>query len=61
MADYNYPMRTGVLVCCFALALTTTAQQQPNVAAQREAMKKLAFLVGTWSGDATVIRGPASR
>src|ERR1700682_4753637 len=32
--------------------------QQPNVSAQREAMKKLAFLVGKWSGDASVIRGP---
>ena len=58
MHDYNDPMRTSLLVCCLALAFTSHAQQQPNIAAQREAMKKLAFLVGTWSGDATVIRGP---
>ncbi len=31
--------------------------QQPNVAAQRAAMQKLAFLVGTWSGPETVITG----
>ena len=30
----------------------------PNVVAQRTAMRKLEFLVGEWSGDATVLRGP---
>ena len=30
----------------------------PNVGAQRTAMKKLEFLVGDWSGEATVLRGP---
>jgi hypothetical protein len=30
----------------------------PNVEAQREAMKKLGFLVGTWSGEARIFRGP---
>src|SRR4051812_12794500 len=34
------------------------AQQQPDVAAQKQAMKKLDFLVGKWSGDASVWRGP---
>jgi len=34
------------------------AQQQQSVAAQREAMKKLDFLVGKWSGDASLVRGP---
>ena len=49
-------MRTGLL-CWFALAFTVFAQQQrPNVKAQGEAMKKLAFLVGTWTGDATTAR-----
>jgi hypothetical protein len=33
-------------------------QQAPNLPAQREAMKKLAFLVGKWSGGATTSRGP---
>jgi hypothetical protein len=30
----------------------------PDVEAQRTAMKKLAFLVGEWSGEASVLRGP---
>jgi hypothetical protein len=32
--------------------------QQANVAVQREAMKKLDFLAGKWSGPASVSRGP---
>ena len=30
----------------------------PDVNAQREAMKKLAFLAGRWSGPASIFRGP---
>ena len=30
----------------------------PDVEAQRAAMKKLGFLVGEWSGEASVLRGP---
>jgi hypothetical protein len=30
----------------------------PDVEAQRIAMKRLGFLVGDWSGEATVLRGP---
>jgi hypothetical protein len=30
----------------------------PDVNAQRIAMKKLGFLVGDWSGEASVLRGP---
>jgi hypothetical protein len=49
-------MRTRLL-CWFALASTVFAQpQRPDVKAQGEAMKKLAFLVGTWTGDATTVR-----
>jgi hypothetical protein len=47
----------------FALLLGCSAvcagQQQPSVAAQRAAMKKLEFLAGKWSGDASVVRGPS--
>ena len=31
----------------------------PDLEAQREAMKKLGFLVGKWAGEARVLRGPA--
>jgi hypothetical protein len=49
-------MRTGLL-CWFAIVGTAFAQPQgPNIKAQGEAMKKLAFLVGTWAGDATTVR-----
>lgn len=48
-------MRIMLLACLIAFP---TIAQQPDVAAQREAMKKLQFLVGKWSGPATVIRGP---
>jgi len=30
----------------------------PDLEAQRTAMKKLGFLVGEWSGEASVLRGP---
>ena len=43
---------------CLTLALLLPsigpAQQGPDQTAQREAMKKLSFLVGNWSGDGTV-------
>ena len=49
-------MRTRLL-CWFAIACTVFAQpQRPNVKAQGEAMKKLVFLVGTWTGDAATVR-----
>ncbi|HMG85206.1 MAG TPA: hypothetical protein VK574_05660 [Terracidiphilus sp.] len=40
--------------------LTFAAQQppMPNADAQREAMKKLAFLAGKWSGPVSISRGP---
>ena len=30
----------------------------PDLAAQREAMKKLDFLIGKWTGEARLLRGP---
>jgi hypothetical protein len=30
----------------------------PNLPAQREAMKKLDFLIGKWAGEARILRGP---
>jgi len=35
------------------LASAASAQQMPDVAVQKEAMKKLSFLAGTWTGPAT--------
>ena len=46
------------LALLLALGSAVCFGQQPNVAAQREAMKKLDFLVGKWEGDGSVWRGP---
>ena len=32
--------------------------QTPNIEAQRTALKKLSFLIGEWSGEASAARGP---
>jgi hypothetical protein len=50
-------MRSTFLALLLGAAFVCSAQQ-PNVTAQREAMKKLDFLAGKWSGDASVSRGP---
>jgi hypothetical protein len=43
------------------LATPVLAQQSPSpVRAQHEAMTKLSFLVGNWSGTATVMEGPGT-
>jgi hypothetical protein len=44
------------LLASFSLALS--AQQPSSVGMQREAMQKLSFLAGHWSGPATIVRGP---
>jgi hypothetical protein len=42
-----------------ALAQQPSPQQpSPSIVAQREALTKLAFLIGKWSGPVTVARGP---
>lgn len=51
-------MRSILFVIVLSCAAVCVGQQQPNVAAQRAAMKKLDFLAGKWSGDASVVRGP---
>jgi hypothetical protein len=51
-------MQRCAIVCSIFFASLCCGQQAPNLPAQREAMKKLAFLVGKWSGGATTSRGP---
>ena len=51
-------MRKTAPTLAILLAGVCTGQQQPNLAAQREAMKKLDFLAGKWQGDALITRGP---
>ena len=46
-------LATVLIVPCMAQLPRT-----PDVEAQRAAMKKLSFLIGKWSGEARVFRGP---
>jgi len=46
-----------VFLSLHSIAMAETPQK-PNLDAQRAAMKKLSFLVGEWSGEASVLRGP---
>lgn len=50
----------ATLALAFGVAFTAKAQQgnSASVDAQREAMQKLSFLVGRWSGPVTIQRGP---
>jgi hypothetical protein len=53
------PRRLFVVTALCALqASLVLAQPRPNPEVQREAMQKLAFLVGLWKGEATVWVGP---
>lgn len=50
------------LLVAFALLGATLSAQQPSsrsIDIQREAMKKLAFLAGRWTGPINIVRGPA--
>jgi hypothetical protein len=52
-------MRILPIVCLFAAAVSHAQERPPNTAAQREAMQKLAFLVGTWTGEAKILSNPS--
>lgn len=41
------------VLCVLLVSAAAVAQQMPDVEAQKEAMKKLSFLAGTWKGPAT--------
>ena len=51
-------MSRTILILAVFMTGTCLGQQQPNLASQREAMKKLDFLAGKWQGDVLVTRGP---
>ena len=53
-------MRSILAIALLSIgSLALAAQQAPDgTAAQREALHKLSFLAGTWSGPITVVRGP---
>lgn len=53
-------MQITYLFACVVLSVPCMAQlpRTPDLDAQRAAMKKLAFLVGKWAGEARLFRGP---
>ena len=52
------PITVGALLLSVVLPVAAQQPFSPKVQAQREAMQKLAFLVGRWSGPVTITRGP---
>ncbi len=56
----GYAGRVVGAAIVISLALVAQAQQpaQSSVDVQREAMHRLAFLAGRWSGEVTIVRGP---
>lgn len=70
MNTYRPSLSFALSILFVAVSATLTAAQQaastqppaPNpVAVQREAMQKLSFLAGHWSGPATIRRGPGEQ
>jgi hypothetical protein len=55
-------LSTTLLAAAFMISFSVSlGAQQPasnSVGAQREAMRKLSFLAGHWSGPVTIVRGP---
>lgn len=54
-------MTRVALPVVFLLAAVPAAAQPPDGKANREALKKLDFLAGKWTGDATVTQGPKGK
>src|SRR5258708_9045929 len=50
--------RLFLAACSTLLPCIAQTPRAPNLEAQRAAMKKLDFLIGKWSGEARVLRGP---
>lgn len=48
----------GAILLACAVQLSAQNPSMPNKQVQREAMQKLSFLAGHWSGPVTIIRGP---
>ncbi len=55
-----HPLRGLCAALLTSLSVVAAAQQPPVTSAsvQRDAMQKLTFLVGQWTGPVTIVRGP---
>ncbi len=47
------------IAALFSIPLSAQQPSSNSVEVQRQAMKKLSFLAGQWSGPVTIVRGPA--
>jgi hypothetical protein len=57
--EIRFGMLRSVLLCMVSLVpCMAQPPRAPDLEAQRAALKKLNFLVGKWSGEARVLRGP---
>lgn len=54
-------LAAAALMISFNLALAAQQPVSNNVDTQREAMRKLSFLVGHWSGPVAIFRGPGEQ
>jgi uncharacterized protein (TIGR03067 family) len=57
----NFGRGPTAIILFFSCGSLVFAQEPPAAAAQREAMKKLAFLVGRWQGDSWTEPAPGRR
>lgn len=54
----------SLTVCCIwvlTLTLSALAQAPPGGMASRDEMKKIAFLIGKWKGEGTIMTGPGAK
>ena len=51
-------LKSCLLIAAFLVPCMAQQIRMPNVEVQRAAMKKLSFLVGKWSGEGRMLRGP---
>ena len=52
------PLLAAAFLISFSLSLAAQQPVSSSADTQREAMRKLSFLAGHWSGPVTVVRGP---
>jgi hypothetical protein len=58
LKSFRSLMLLATVFISFSLSLAAQQPVSNTVAAQREAMRKLSFLTGHWSGPVTIVRGP---
>lgn len=55
---FTFALATATLILSLVFPLAAQQNNSNSVEAQRQAMRKLSFLAGRWSGPVTIMRGP---